>query len=304
MQQVDVILPVFTLIAIGYVMRRYVMKASWTPPLNGFVYYVALPALIITAISGIDMNSDGFYNLIWFNIAALLASALCIYLITSLLTCSARTKAAFFMMCLVGNSVYMGIPLVARAINNDDYANVIALSAVINLVGGMLISLLAIEFIYLKSKNHRKVARDFIVNPLFLSLFAGIVLLLLDTPVLYEKVLDSPLTMLSVTASPLALFTLGAFLYGHAHIKNTLLSLFAVIIKLTVMPVIVLVISNSLVAGVYQQDTLLLISAMPTAVTVFVIAQKYKLDQTFVANGILIGTVLSVITTSFWLLFV
>jgi predicted permease len=110
--------------------------------------------------------------------------------------------------------------------------------------------------------------------------------------------------MLAATASPVALFALGCFLYGHIGAKKIKLLIAAVCVKLALDPLLAYIISNKLTSDSSVVHTTMLMAAMPTAVTAFVLAKTYKLNTAFVANAMLASTVLSVATLSLFVQFV
>jgi hypothetical protein len=105
--------------------------------------------------------------------------------------------------------------------------------------------------------------------------------------------------MLGLTASPVALFTLGGFLYGRFLKENLNLVILASFLKMIAFPVMIFLGSyyllNFYALPAADLKVLILLSSMPVAVTTFVIAERFNLNRALVGNSILISTIFSFI---------
>ena len=106
--------------------------------------------------------------------------------------------------------------------------------------------------------------------------------------------LTSLLTLLGGTTSPVALFSMGVFLYGQKlstrYKELGLLTVF----KLVLFPI--LVVASIRIFGLTgtPSGVSLLEALMPLAVTNFIIAEKFDLDAGLVAEAILLTTILCI----------
>lgn len=300
-----IVLPIFTLVYLGFLFRHVKMgRGSWVNTLNLFVYYVSLPAVIISSFWQIDILDPLPARAAGLNLLLLFMSAAALFAILQLLVhASGRTKASIFMVGIVGNTVYLGFPLINRAFDAPSAALGVTV-AVLHLVVGLILSIAAVEYWVIKSRKPLSYLRDFVKNPLFLSLAAGIIVnLIKPTGTVYEAV-EKPLSMLGQTASPLALFALGGFLHGKFLREHLRPALLLAGVKLAVVPLVFWLSLNYLGAGQGIAAVSTLVAAMPAAVTAFVLAEKYNLDHELVANTILISTGLAVFTISILLVMV
>lgn len=298
MQTVISILPVFWVVGIGYFMRQFnAAKNDWVTPLNGFVYYVALPALILKNISNLDWSSSGVLQIVGWNVVLLVVASILMVVFLGFLNISKKYKSAIFLTAIVSNSVYLGYPLVSRVLGfssgSEQYLT-ISLVGAVQLVVGMVIALIVIEFFYTKSKNTGKIVKHVVRNPLVIASLFGILWSLVTLPSDVNNILNDTLNLLALTASPVALFALGTFLSGHKIKEKFQLISLAVFLKLVILPVIAILLFNNMISlNETEKLTTILLSSMPTAVTAFVIAESYKLDTAFVGIVMLISTVLS-----------
>ena len=57
-----IVAPIFALILLGWVARRFgLVKESAVDVLTGFVYYIALPALIVQSLLSIQWDANSFF---------------------------------------------------------------------------------------------------------------------------------------------------------------------------------------------------------------------------------------------------
>ena len=268
--------------------------------LNSFVYYVSLPSIILISFWQIDWSEPGIYKLFFFNIILLALFSAFLMFATSFLKITGHLKAALIMTALVGNTIYMGFPILGPALNGDFFSSIIG-TATIHLVLGIVFSILIIDYLATRSGRAHKYLFDFIKNPLMIALFAGIVLSLIPLPENLLRIAQKPFSMLGATASPLALVALGAFMRGKFVKSHLNLSVYASALKLLIFPLFAVVVAK--IFGVSQTAATItaLVSSMPVAATTFVIAEQHKLDGPFVANTILTTTVISLFTISLFL---
>ncbi len=300
-----IVLPIFTLVYLGFLFRHVKMgRGSWFNTLNLFVYYVSLPAVVISSFWQIDILDPLSARTAGLNLLLLLMCAAAFFaILQALVHASGRAKASIFMVGLVGNTVYLGFPLIHRAFGAGEAALGIA-AAALHLAAGLIFSIMAVEYWVVKSRKPLVYAKDFVKNPLFISLALGIIISLIKPAGEVYEAVQKPLSMLGQTASPLALFALGGFLHGKFLREHLRPALLLAGLKLAILPLVFWASLNYLGAGRGIAAVSALAAAMPAAVTAFVLAEKYNLDHELVANTILISTGLSVFTISLLLVVV
>lgn len=300
-QILTIVLPIFVMIWLGYILRKHkLVREEWVHVLNSFVYYVSLPALILISFWEINWLDRQIYGILKFNFAAMLLFCGLLFAVLSLLKIRAKMKAALFLTAVAGNTVYMGFPLVGAAFGSANFAGVVA-AATAHLVLGLVLSVVAVELWVVKSKKVKIYVNDFIKNPLIIALFLGIILSLVGVRGSVVDIIKRPIAMFGATASPVALFALGGFLHGRFMANHTKAALMATALKLLAFPALIIFLARFANLSGNDLGVSVAVSAMPTAVTGFVIAEQYGLDETFVANAILLSTAVSVLTISAFL---
>ncbi len=296
-------LPIFILIALGYVLRAlHGITKNGIHALNKFVYWVSLPAVVLVSFWGVDWFKEETRDILLANTYAIFGFAIFLLVLLHFLPFARKTKAGLFVSALVGNTVYMGFPIGERALGEGTY-DIFLAAATPHLVIGIAVSVMVIEYYVLRSHNPFRYIKDFFLNPLILALFGGIFLSITNASGGMFTLLREPIAMLASTASPIALVTLGAFLHGVFKFRLAGLALLATVLKLSVLPFLIFWTGEALdLSGVFVSASVLA-AAMPTAVTAFVVAEKYDAAPQLVATTLFLSTAASVVTISFVLLF-
>jgi len=282
-------------------MWRGIIERSWIHVLNAFVYYISLPALLLISFWNIDWTAEGLLPTLGFNFLAVLAFAVLLFLILSVTKLAPRLKASVFLTVMVGNTVYIGFPIMQDAFGAVHFGQVAAI-ATAHILIGLVLAIMVIEYWAVRSKKAGVYVVDFLKNPLIHGVAIGTVLSLIGFNGYLADIIKKPLSMLGATASPVALFALGAFMYGKFIQSHFKLTSIIVGLKLIALPLFVLFIANWFSLSSVSLGISALSAGVPVAVTVFVIAEQYKLDLAFVGNAILLSTAASIVTLSMFLL--
>jgi len=295
--------PIFLLIALGYVLRSWHgITRNGIHALNGFVYFISLPAVILISFWGIDWFDEQTRWVLLTNTVAVVGFALVLPLLLRILPFAKRIKAGIFVSALVGNTVYMGFPIGERALGESLY-DIFLAAATPHLAIGIAVSIIAIEWYVLKSHDPLRYIKDFALNPLILALAGGIALSVLNVSGELVELIKQPITMLAATASPIALVTLGAFLHGAFKFKLAGYALIATTRKLLILPATIYIVGQLFALDAVVVSASVLATAMPTAVTSFVIAERYNAAPELVATTLFMSTVCSLGTITALLFF-
>jgi len=151
-------------------------------------------------------------------------------------------------------------------------------------------------------KVDKKILIDALKNPLLLAVLASVILLATDTklPFVLQKTID----MLAGGATPIILISLGIFLVRPFPKRLSYKHFITLIaLKLLIMPSLFWL---YFIWG--NQSSVLAISvlesAMPIAITPFILAQLYSMERELIAFAVVISSVLSIITLSVWMVLV
>ncbi len=293
-------LPIFIIIFVGWLLKKYkVVTDEWIHILNNFAYYVSLPALIIASFWEINFLDQKSWQIIGWSLSGIILFSLIIFIFLSILKINKKLKATILLGSAVGNTIYIGLPLIEIGFGKE-YLPAAALIGSIFLIIPLLIVISLIQYWYCREDCLKKEIISFLKNPLMVSVFAGVLLSFLkfDYPLLIS--IKKAVATLGATASPVALFALGGFLYGRFLKKDMGWVLFVSSLKLIIFPLIViggflLIFGNAALMISPIAKVLILLSSVPVAVTTFVIAERFNLNKTIISSAILISTVASFI---------
>lgn len=291
------ILPIFLVIGAGFGLAKLqIAKNRWNAPLNSFVYYVALPALIIQGFISLEIHTAALFGALAQSAIVILVAGLLCAALSKLIPVEPKTQATIFLTAIFGNTIFLGIPLAERLIPAIPQ-NAVATIAVVQFAIALIVALLFLERGLLTTQKKSHLISHLVRNPLIISLFIGVIFLFLPPIDLVEKTLDAPLRLLAQTASPLALFALGSFLAAHRLKSKIYLGVFlATAMKLVLLPLLFIVAAYLVHLDFDYASLNILLAATPTAVTAFVLTETYHLDSDLAVGVMLVTTILSIMT--------
>jgi hypothetical protein len=290
-------LPIFLIIAAGYILtRNRIAENRWVNPLNNFVYFIALPALIILSLMKLDLSTSSLQLTLLASTVISLIAALLFAGISVCLPFPTKTRVTIFLTAILGNSIFLGIPL-AQVMTPDISKEVITTVSVVFFTTALVSSLIIIEIWLRKSRSGGHIAESLIKNPIIVALAVGLILAIIPIPKTAADFIATPLQLLAQTASPLALFALGGFLTRHRFTRSHWLSItIASGLKLTVLPLFFIALLGLTTLDGASIELQTLLAATPTAVTAFVLTEKYKLSSELAGAVMLTSTVISVVS--------
>ncbi len=295
-------LPFFALIFCGYGAGRLrLLSEASIAGVNAFVFYFALPAFIFSLLATsplADVVNVPF-------VAAYLGTGLVVFaaaaVLGRLLFEVRRGEAALQgSAAVLGNTGYMGIPLVAAAFGDR---------AAIPLVLGLTLEatvLIPLTIILVEAQKgldagwsqlFRSIAGAMVRNPIIIAIFAGVLVSAagfgLPTP------LENFVELLGRSAGPCALFALGATLAGFPISTGIGEVSYMTFFKLLIHPAAIWFATTRIFAVDPLWATVATLgAALPVAANVFIVAKQYDTYVERVSSAILISTAISVVTVS------
>ncbi len=298
----NVVLPVFGIMLAGYLVgRARILGEDSGRALNGFVYYVALPALFFGSMADVPLARIFNWPLILSFGGGLLVTFLFSIAVALVFFRGRFGEVSMHgLTAIFSNTGYMGVPLLQIAFGQQG-----VLAAVITTVITAVV-VIGIGVILLETDRHqgsaprviaRNVSLGLAKNPLILSALAGILYSWSGLP------LPQPVaTFMELTgnaAAPAALFAIGLFMVGKSLTEGMREVVWISSLKLLVAPLVTAWLAYS-VLGMQGVDAKAAIiqAALPTGALMFVLAQQYGVYVQRATSVILVSTVLSVLTLS------
>jgi predicted permease len=296
----SIALPVFALILIGgFAGRSGFLGRDATGALNMFVVYLALPAVMFQAMAHIrpaDLANGGLLAAYCAGIAVpgAIALAAARWQRASLGDAAMQAMAATF--C---NSGYMGIPL-CRMVLGDASLVPSVITMVVTTCPQFAVGIAMIEADRPGQAPLRiavRVGKALARNPLLIAPVAG--LLVSAAGIGLPLVLERFLTILGGAATPCALVATGMMVAETTERFQPLLVGRLVVLKLLVQPAVAWFVAYRVVdLPPAWAGTALLVSALPTGASAFILAKLYGREVAATSGTVLVSTVGSFATLS------
>jgi malonate transporter len=298
----EVTLPVFALVFCGWISaRRQLMSAESIEGINAFVFWFALPAMLLRAVAAHPVSQIADPR---FLSAFLLAALLMFFgsrLFARTLDADSAARTGFAFASTHGNIGYLGLPLVAQ-LGDPSRLPAMVMAMIVDIFVVIVLAIVLFESARSDNTGVSKMRRlrgalgGLLRTPLILGIAAGLVLSVtgatLPTPV------DAFVRLLASAAGPCALFAIGASLGARrVALDHNVGAL--IVLKLAVHP--------ALVAGtmtLFGVDPALaaigvLAAALPTASNTFILSQRYGVSTQSIGAAIVAGTFGGAATVSF-----
>lgn len=292
-------IPVFGLIAVGYVARwAGLLSARSGEGLSEFVFVCAVPALIFRTMAQAklpEVQPWGYWLAYFLALAIVWAIAMVAARRAFGQTHGLSVVAGF--SAAQSNTVLVGIPLILKAYGEAGAVPLFLLIA-IHLPITMTTATVLMEGA--GGVDARQLLRRLLLHPILLGLFAGLAFrasgLTLAGPAL------GLIDMLAGAAAPAALVAMGLTLKQAGWPKERSLLWLIIALKLIVHPALVYVLATRVFtmppawAGVA-----VLFAAMPSGVNAYLFAERYREGVALSSAAIAASTALAGVSVLFWL---
>jgi malonate transporter len=292
----DPILPIFAILALGYVLHRSgLFDVPMAQAINKFVFFVATPALVFSIISGeaivqLDMVALGLYFAA--QVIAYVGTALFMHRILG------REKGEALLLGMTAtfvNHVFFVLPIAER-IYGTVAAQPIAGIVLVDVGFWFCGTVLAVDLMQAKNPSPLKVAGLLLKNPFLIAATLG-VLASVAGPMIPKGVFTYA-KFAGGAAAPAALFSLGIILASNPVRPIGVATWSVVMAKIVFHPVLVFTFAGLVTLSPSWDDMVLLVAAGPCGAMPFVIALQYGIRTETIAKAILVSTLFSLLTLS------
>lgn len=301
---IDVILPVFLVIGMGYVaVWRGYFNATVVDSLMRFAQGFAIPCLLFLAIARLDLDQNFDLDLLAvFYGGALICFALGVTGARFLFNRAWEDSVAIGFCCLFSNSLLLGLPITERAYGASALTGnftIIAIHAPICYGVGITTMEIVRNRNVRATALLRKVLTAMFRNALILGILLGFTVNF--SGIALPEVVEDALELVVRAALPTALFGLGGVLYRYRPEGDIKTILYVVCISLIVHPALVW--TGAKLSGLNQDGlrSALMTAAMAPGINAYLFASMYAKAQRVAASAVLVGTAVSVLTVWCWL---
>lgn len=285
---------IFILMMLGCILAKTsVITEEGSRLLSDLILTVLNPAIILS--SAMDQNRAGGMKDILFGVVlALLLYAVLLVLgnvIPILLRCRRDEKRIYNLMTVFGNIGFIGIPLVAAVLGKG----AVIFVTVFNLPYNVLIYTYGV-YLMTKGTEKQKLNWKGFFSPGTVASILGLLIFAFQIPM--PEVVSSTADYLGNAITPLSMLVIGVSL-SELSIKdifnNFRLYLFC-ILRMLVVPLAVAICLKPFVQNEILYQVSVLLVAMPVGSMPVILAKQYDTDVNQATKGVVLSTILSIIT--------
>ncbi|MFE8070231.1 AEC family transporter [Marinobacteraceae bacterium S3BR75-40.1] len=292
-----IVAPIFLVLVVGIVLRRQgVIDEAFINTASRLVFNLALPALIFVNLAGLELSDVVEPAQLLLALAVTVIGFVILWHLSGAFIPEPENRGTFVQGAFRGNLGIVGIALCANLYGQAGLA-----------MGSMLLAVLTLAYnllsIYALSAGRGSGAqawlsmlRGIIRNPLILSILAGVSVAALgwQLPAILTKSLD----YFAAMTLPLALLCVGATITLGALRHSSRLTLWAVLLKLVILPGAY---TGAALAWGFQGPalgTLFAMFAAPTATVSYIMARAMGGNADLAANLVALTTLFSPLSLS------
>ncbi|VGO23280.1 AEC family transporter [Pontiella sulfatireligans] len=298
---INSIAPIFLLIALGKGLKAMgFLPEAFFKGLNRFVFWIALPSLLISSISTAKLEFDTISQIVLlFSVGTLLSLAFA-WVVARFLKLPGPSTGSFIQGSFRGNGAFVGLPVIVYSLGSLDpraeMLGTVILAPVVVLFNILGVSVLT-HYSKHKSGTGASVLAFFtelIKNPLILACVIGLALNLTGTAL--PLFLYRPIDALGSSALSLILLSTGASLEFEKLRGTASPTLIASLIKVAVTPAIGFLIAGLFDLGTTEKMIAVFYLACPAAGMSYVMAEVMGNDGPLAGRIVALSTLLSAVT--------
>ena len=285
---------------LGFLFGRFkILDQSHAKILNLFLFYIAVPALIIKLIAQNEIGQVDlkqiFSYLIMQTICGLIA-----YLITFKYFKRSMPESIIWALTVaLSNHVTLLLPITEIYFQQ----NVISQVATIILMDGVILLSVIAFFLELVTKRNVNLfifIKNLISNPMILSIIIGLLFVISNFNI-DETPIEYTLSKLAVCVSPVGLFAIGIILSFYTKNVINKLSISITLLKLVISPIILLLIGFIIFNSGLPREIpgAFFVSVAPCGVTSIVLCAAYNVSPENIIKAIFVSTIVSIGTIFF-----
>ena len=295
-------LPILFLVGVGYLARALnLLKAGDERALNGYIYWLALPALFLFDLAQASLTLETL-RFMGIGVLPVLAAG---GMVLAFRPIPRDLRYLLAVTTVFGSLAFFGIPFVEFALGPGEPVRLASLA-----VAGIAPFTVALALVLLEVHQAKgmplwramgRTLGRLTRNPLILSIVFGVGLSLARVSV--PAFLAAPLAMLGRTTAPVALVTLGVFLYGRDY-RSLFPALTLSLGRLLILPGLTVLAVWLAQLSPLEGAVLVIMNGTPIAVNTIVLSDRYGFHQDKIAPLILVSSLGSLLTLNLWLLVV
>lgn len=300
---VNVTLPIFLVMVIGWVLKRQGMLTDdFVTVANKFNFKVTLPFMLFRDILSVDIYATFDLNYVLFCAAA---SSVCFWVIwgvTRLFMKEKSMRGAFVQASFRSSAAVMGLAFIENIYGSSAMGPMMIIGAVplYNIYSVIVLTFEAEpDGAQRDTSKIRQAIVNILKNPIIIAIFLGILVSLsgIDFPVIIDKTVDN----VAKLATPLALIAMGAGFKGKEALAKMKPTLCAASIKLIIQPAVFIPAAMRMGFDGEKMIAILIMLAAPTTPSCYIMAKNMEGDGELTASVVVATTLLAAFTLTGWI---
>lgn len=285
---VDVLVPVYLLVGIGFVVARVVGAKPQT--LATLSYWVLGPAFIFDVLAGAELDPGVVGKVVTASALTMVFVGAAAASVIRALGRSFSTQSATVLTSIHGNVGNFGLAISAFALGES----VLPIAGIVMVTVNTLGILTGVGLATIRHGSAWRAIGAAFGSPLALAVVPALAVNIsnLSLPVW----VDRPISLLAAALIPVMLLTLGIQLALMPRAMPDGVIAVPIAMKLIASPLIALLATALLSLGGVASDVVILQAAMPAAVFTSLIALEHDLEADYVTSVVLVGTLVSIAT--------
>ena len=294
------LVPFIFITVLGFIFGRIkIFDLSHAKVLNLFLFYIAVPALIIKFVAQSEIGQIDLKQIIsYFLMQGSLG------LITFLITSNffkrpVQESIIWSLMVALSNHVTLLLPITKIYFGTEVITQV---TSIILMDGIILLSVITF-FLELTTKKNIRASiflRNLFLNPMIMSIVIGVLLFSFNIDI-FDTPIDYTLSVLAACVSPVGLFAIGITLSFYSSKVLNKITVTISILKLFISPIALLLIGFVLFdAGIPEKiPGAFFVSVAPCGHTAIVLCSAYNVNPENIVKALFVSTLASVVTIFF-----
>ena len=303
-------LPVFLVILLGWFLTRvHLLNDAFLKAADQYVFKCALPVSLFLSIAKIDLYSDFDPKFCLFCFVVTTIVFFGVWGCARLFLKNRALIGAFTQAAARSSAAILGIAFAVNIYGDSGMVPMMIVSAVpfFNIYSVLILTFSpqvddAGRLLPPAAEGGalvKKACLNVLKNPIILGILAGIPFALLRIPL--PTILNSTLTTVGGTATPIALLVIGGSFSGAEALKKWKPAAVASFIKLFLLPELFLPAAVALGFRTSELVAILIMLGSPTTVSCYVMAKNMNGDGVLTSNVVVLTTLFSSVSITLWL---
>ena len=292
--------PFIFITVLGFVFGRIkIFDLSHAKVLNLFLFYIAVPALIIKFVAQSEISQIDLKQLISYFLMQGSLGLITFIIMSKFFNRLIQESIIWSLMVALSNHVTLLLPITKIYFGDEVITQV---TSIILMDGVILLSVITFFLELTTRKNIQALVfvRNLFLNPMILSILIGIMLFLFNINISGTP-LEYTLSVLAACVSPVGLFAIGITLSFYTSKVINKITVSISILKLIISPIVLLLIGLIIFdAGLPEKiPGAFFVSVAPCGHTAIVLCSAYNVSPENIVKALFISTFASIVTIFF-----